>query len=53
MKDAVPFDLVAYKMQNAVNVSNSSIPGPEGVGLEKALNGYAKWTKEQLIPGCK
>ena len=26
-------------------------PGPEGVGLERALEGYAIWTKEILIPG--
>lgn len=34
--------------------SNASvIPGAEGVGLEKALEGYAKWIKEDVIPGCK
>lgn len=31
----------------------TSVPGEEGVGLEKALEGYAKWTKEYLVPGCK
>jgi hypothetical protein len=25
-------------------------PGPDGVGLEKALEGYANWTKEVLLP---
>lgn len=33
------------------NASNSSIPGAEGVGLEKALDGYAKWIKTDVIPG--
>ncbi|KAG5995093.1 hypothetical protein E4U43_003115 [Claviceps pusilla] len=30
------------------------LPGPEGVGVEKALDGYAKWSTEAYIPGwCK
>lgn len=34
--------------------SNATVvPGIEGVGLEKALEGYAKWIKEDVIPGCK
>lgn len=35
------------------NTSSASIPGAEGVGLEKALNGYATWIKEEIVPGCK
>ncbi|KAG5917833.1 hypothetical protein E4U42_007097 [Claviceps africana] len=27
------------------------VPGPEGVGLEKALNGWARWTSEVFVPG--
>jgi hypothetical protein len=33
------------------NATNASIPGPAGVGLEKALSGYAKWFKEIQLPG--
>lgn len=29
----------------------TTVPGAEGVGLEKALNGYAKWVSEYLLPG--
>lgn len=33
---------------------NSTVtPGAEGVGLEKALEGYANWVKTELLPGCK
>lgn len=32
---------------------NASVPGAEGVGLKKALEGYAKWIKEDVVPGCK
>lgn len=31
----------------------TTIPGEEGVGLEKALEGYAKWVSEYLVPGSK
>ncbi|KAK2608502.1 hypothetical protein QQS21_002964 [Conoideocrella luteorostrata] len=30
---------------------NRTIPGPEGVGTCKALNGFAKWSREVMIPG--
>lgn len=33
--------------------NSTVIPGAEGVGLEKALEGYANWVKTELIPGCK
>ncbi|KAK5662263.1 hypothetical protein OQA88_8168 [Cercophora sp. LCS_1] len=26
-------------------------PGPQGVGVQKALEGYAKWFTEQMLPG--
>ncbi|KAJ9136619.1 putative serine protease EDA2 [Pleurostoma richardsiae] len=29
---------------------NATIPGEEGVGLCKALNGYAKWSTDVLVP---
>jgi len=32
---------------------NATVPGEEGVGLCKALNGYAKWTKEVMFPGSE
>ncbi len=33
--------------------SNNTAPGAGGVGLQKALNGYAKWIKDTIIPGSK
>ncbi|KAI1018563.1 hypothetical protein LB503_005888 [Fusarium chuoi] len=39
-------------VENAVGVTDKSkLPGSGGVGLEKALEGYARWTKEVYIPG--
>lgn len=40
-------------MQNKWPGNNSTNPGPGGVGLHKALDGYAKWISEILVPGCK
>ncbi|GME32856.1 putative serine protein [Neofusicoccum parvum] len=37
-------------VENAVG-SNASVPSAAGVGLQKALDGYATWMKELLIPG--
>ncbi|KAF4126088.1 Serine carboxypeptidase S28 [Geosmithia morbida] len=31
--------------------NSTEVPGPEGVGLHKALDGYARWVKELLLPG--
>lgn len=31
----------------------TTVPGVEGVGLEKALDGYAKWISEYLVPDSK
>ncbi|OJJ42845.1 hypothetical protein ASPZODRAFT_75976 [Penicilliopsis zonata CBS 506.65] len=36
-------------VENAENGGTN--PGPAGVGLEKALAGYAKWFKTELLPG--
>jgi hypothetical protein len=39
-------------VENAVDVTDTSkLPGSEGVGLNKALEGYARWMKEVWIPG--
>ena len=35
----------------AGNFTNSTVPGAEGVGLTKALDGYAKWFTSTLLPG--
>lgn len=31
----------------------TKVPGPEGVGVDKAIDGYAKWFTEYMLPGCK
>lgn len=39
-------------IENSVNQTNSTLlPGSGGVGLTKALNGYATWTKNVMLPG--
>ncbi|KAF2710411.1 serine-type peptidase-like protein [Pleomassaria siparia CBS 279.74] len=39
-------------IENVFPVTNSTVvPGSEGVGLEKALAGYAKWWTESIFPG--
>nr|CDP27866.1 Putative serine protease [Podospora anserina S mat+] len=30
---------------------NATVPGEDGVGLEKALEGYARYIKEDVVPG--
>ncbi|KAF2102204.1 serine carboxypeptidase [Rhizodiscina lignyota] len=38
-------------IENSVNQTDpSKLPGEEGVGLEKALEGYAKWGKDFYFP---
>ncbi|KAJ5235467.1 uncharacterized protein N7469_004635 [Penicillium citrinum] len=37
-------------VENAVNGSKI-LPGPDGVGLGRALNGYAQWFKKIYLPG--
>ncbi len=42
-----------YTQQNAVPSAfgkATQTPGADGVGLSKALNGYAKWTIDVMIP---
>nr|POE51727.1 putative extracellular serine carboxypeptidase [Quercus suber] len=38
-------------IEGVYNQTDVAIPGPEGVGLEKALQGYADWWKEIYFPG--
>lgn len=39
-------------VENAVPGSDTTTPAT-GVGLEKALAGYANWINSSVIPGCK
>ena len=39
-------------IEGMTNATNSTVrPGPGGVGLQKALAGYASWTKNVYVPG--
>ncbi|KAL2265025.1 hypothetical protein VTJ83DRAFT_7535 [Remersonia thermophila] len=38
-------------VENVWPNSTNKVPGPRGVGLAKALEGYAKWMRDELIPG--
>ena len=46
-------DYIEGIYSNSSNSSSSypSTPGPDGVGLATALEGYAAWSKAELIPG--
>lgn len=33
--------------------NSTVVPGVEGVGLDKALEGYALWSKDVMFPGCE
>ena len=45
------FQVFCDYVENVANAtSNTSIPGPAGVGSEKALHGYATWMREVQIP---
>lgn len=46
-----PFYLFCDYVENVWPNSTHKVPGPHGVGLSKALDGYAKYIKEQIIPG--
>ena len=37
-------------IENAVNATPTNLPSEAGVGLDKALEGYAKWWKETRLP---
>ncbi len=43
--------LILTLNQNVWPNSTNKVPGARGVGLTKALNGYAKWFTETLLPG--
>ncbi|KAK3670459.1 hypothetical protein LTR78_009700 [Recurvomyces mirabilis] len=39
-------------IEGMTNATNTTVrPGPEGVGLEKALAGYASWVNTTFLPG--
>ena len=39
---------------NSSNGQNTTVvPDENGVGLQKALSGYATWTREFRLPGCR
>ncbi|KAL2178375.1 serine carboxypeptidase S28-domain-containing protein [Thermothelomyces heterothallicus CBS 202.75] len=46
-----PFYRFCDYVENVWPNSTNKVPGPGGVGLTKALDGYAKYVKEQVIPG--
>ena len=43
---------LTHLVQN-VKAGAAVVPGPEGVGLQKALTGYANWFKSTILPGCR
>jgi hypothetical protein len=44
-----------FPLTSNQNVENgtSKLPGAGGVGLQKALQGYARWFKKVYFPGCE
>ncbi|KAG5930960.1 hypothetical protein E4U53_002032 [Claviceps sorghi] len=51
-KKPEPFFVFCDYIENVFpGTKDRHIPGPEGVGLEKALDGFARWSTEVLIPG--
>ncbi|KAI1399038.1 peptidase S28, partial [Hypoxylon fuscum] len=46
-----PYYRFCNYIENVWPNSTNPVPGPEGVGLTKALEGYAKWFKEVSLPG--
>lgn len=49
------FDLFCDSVENVGEFypNNTKNPGAEGVGLTKALEGYATFIKEYVVDGCK
>ncbi|KAK8211846.1 putative serine peptidase [Phyllosticta capitalensis] len=45
------YEFCDYVENAAGSAANGSVPGAEGVGVEKALSGYAEWMREVLVPG--
>ncbi|KAK4233586.1 hypothetical protein C8A03DRAFT_38691 [Achaetomium macrosporum] len=46
-----PFYRFCDYVENVWPNSTNKVPGARGVGLSKALDGYAKYMKEEIIPG--
>ncbi|KAI2620595.1 serine carboxypeptidase S28-domain-containing protein [Hypoxylon sp. NC1633] len=46
-----PYYLFCDYVENVWPNSTNKMPGPRGVGLAKALDGYAKWFTEYELPG--
>ncbi|KAK4183238.1 serine-type peptidase [Podospora australis] len=46
-----PYHRFCDYVENVWPNSTSPVPGAKGVGLTKALEGYAKWFKEEAVPG--
>jgi hypothetical protein len=40
-------------VENVWPNSTNKVPGARGVGLTKALDGYAKFVREEVLPGCE
>lgn len=38
-------------VENVWPNSTNKVPGPQGVGIKRALDGYAKWFVEESLPG--
>ena len=51
------YDHFASFCDSVEGVANGTVhrgvPDALGVGLEKALDGFAKWMKDQYLPGCR
>ena len=48
IENAGPF---ADNMTNSTGYGSGTVPDEDGVGLDKALDGYAAWMKRELILG--
>jgi hypothetical protein len=48
-----PYHQFCDYIENVWPNSTNTIPGAAGAGLQKALDGYAKWFTEWQLPGCK
>jgi len=42
-----------YLDTNFTGYSQAELPDAKGVGVEKALEGYAQWVVDELLPGRK
>ena len=48
-----PYHQFCDYVENVWANSTKRVPGPRGVGVKKALDGYAKWFVEVQLPDCK